>query len=522
MGSASAVLAVVIGLCALVYFWSGATLTTDSVALARIDVQPFGGSLERARAFAPNGSRIPLAIAGNRITPRVKLTPGERVSVQVTVKRSSWVGWAIGGTKTEKLTIRAPLPRVGNRWLTVANGAPVRVKFNRPVEAVAYGTGTHLAHRQLQVRSRTVALGRRAPAGSLRVAARERSWETLATPITISWFPPSRGRPILVASPAIGLHLSPGGPIRLSFSKPVSDVLGSGRPRLSPNVRGRWSQVDSHTISFVPSGLGIPFASHVRVSLPTSVDVLTSRHLHTTRSLGWLVPAGSTLRLQQLLAQDGYLPVVWRSSGPDVKRTPRDELQAAVNPPAGHFSWRYGNTPPELTSQWAPGQWNAITKGAIMMFQDEHHLTVDAIPGTQVWEQLMRDALSGKAHHSGYSYVYVHSTVPESLNLWHDGTVILTSPGNTGIPAAPTQLGTFQVFEHIPSGTMSGTNPDGSQYNDPGIQWISYFNGGDAIHAFTRASFGTPQSLGCVELPLADAQQVWPYTPIGTLVTVES
>jgi hypothetical protein len=32
---------------------------------------------------------------------------------------------------------------------------------------------------------------------------------------------------------------------------------------------------------------------------------------------------------------------------------------------------------------------------------------------------------------------------------------------------------------------------------------------------------GTPQSLGCVELPLASAAKVWPYTPIGTLVTVE-
>ena len=66
-----------------------------------------------------------------------------------------------------------------------------------------------------------------------------------------------------------------------------------------------------------------------------------------------------------------------------------------------------------------------------------------------------------------------------------------------------------------------GTNPDGSHYDDPGIRWISYFNGGDAVHAFDRASFGSPQSLGCVELPLDEAAQVWPYMPIGTLVTVE-
>ena len=98
---------------------------------------------------------------------------------------------------------------------------------------------------------------------------------------------------------------------------------------------------------------------------------------------------------------------------------------------------------------------------------------------------------------------------------------MLTSPGNTGIPSRPTKPGTFTVFEHIPVGTMSGTNPDGSHYNDPGIRWISYFNGGDAIHEFPRASYGTPQSLGCVELPLAQAATVYPYTPIGTLVTVE-
>ena len=49
---------------------------------------------------------------------------------------------------------------------------------------------------------------------------------------------------------------------------------------------------------------------------------------------------------------------------------------------------------------------------------------------------------------------------------------------------------------------------------------MSYFNGGDALHAFDRASFGTPQSLGCVEMQLEEAGKVWPYTPIGTLVTI--
>ena len=142
--------------------------------------------------------------------------------------------------------------------------------------------------------------------------------------------------------------------------------------------------------------------------------------------------------------------------------------------------------------------------------------------GPQVWRALIADAIAGRRRTAGYSYVFVHRSLPQSLNLWHNGHVILSSPGNTGVPSAPTQLGTYPVFEHIAVGTMSGTNPDGSHYNDPGIRWISYFHGGDAIHAFNRASFGTPQSLGCVELPLAAAAKVWPYTPIGTLVTIEN
>ena len=122
-----------------------------------------------------------------------------------------------------------------------------------------------------------------------------------------------------------------------------------------------------------------------------------------------------------------------------------------------------------------------------MKFQDTHHLTVDAFAGPAVWRALVADTIAGKRRTDGYSYVYVHRDTPQLLTLWHDGHTVLTSPGNTGVPAAPTELGTFPVFEHLASATMSGTNPDGSHYNDPGIKWVSYFNGGDALHAFNRA-----------------------------------
>jgi lipoprotein-anchoring transpeptidase ErfK/SrfK len=146
-------------------------------------------------------------------------------------------------------------------------------------------------------------------------------------------------------------------------------------------------------------------------------------------------------------------------------------------------------------------------------------LTTDGIAGPTVWKTLMSAAVSDHPSSFGYTFVMV-SIASQSLNLWHNGKTEVTTAVNTGIASQPTATGTYPVYEHIPSGTMSGTNPDGSHYSDPGIRYISYFNGGDALHAFTRAQYGFPQSLGCVEMSLGPAGAVYPYTPIGTLVHV--
>jgi peptidoglycan hydrolase-like protein with peptidoglycan-binding domain len=297
--------------------------------------------------------------------------------------------------------------------------------------------------------------------------------------------------------------------LTLTFARPVASVLGSRLPQLEPSMPGHWEQVDAHTLSFRPAGLGLGLGGWVHVQL-------------AGQTLAWHVGSGSTLRLQELLARLGYLPVRWRQAAAAPPPTTASEVAAAVSAPHGAFSWRYPQTPASLRALWKPGSWNVVTQGAVMRFQNVHGMATDGVAGPQVWRALMHDDMAGRRSDAGYNYVFVHESIPQSLSLWHNGRVILTSPGNTGIAQAPTAQGTWPVFEHIPVGTMSGTNPDGTHYNDPGIRWISYFHGGDALHAFPRASFGTPQSLGCVELPDAAAAQVWPYTPIGTLVTIES
>jgi len=502
--------------------WPTPRLAASPDALARIALPGFAGRVSAVEVRSATGAPVAVRLRNAQLWPTEPLAAGERLTVGVTVRRPGWIAWLIGHTAKRSVSIETPQVHLLGRWLQVQPGAPVTVAFDTPVALVSLGgsPARRLGAPRTVVPVGVIARGADR-AGSVEVAAAARSWESLPPPARVSWFP-ALPYPQLLAEPTPGTSLAPAGQLTLTFSSAAADVLGTALPRLTPAVPGRWRRLDAHTLAFRPSGYGFGLGGDVRVVLPVGVHLAGHTGVALTRTLRWTVPQGSMLRLQQLLAQLGYLPLAWQPTAGPVSTTVSAELAAAVSPPPGRFTWRYPNTPGELRGLWSVGRPNDIVRGAVMMFEDTHALAVDGFVGPMVWRALIGDAVAGRRRTTGYSYVFVHRNVPQSLNLWHNGHVILSSPGNTGVPAAPTQLGTFPVFEHIPVGTMSGTNPDGSHYNDPGIRYISYFNGGDAIHAFNRASFGTPQSLGCVELPLAAAAKVWPYTPIGTLVTIEN
>jgi hypothetical protein len=506
-------------------WWPQPGVVPDTVALARVVGPGYGGTVGRVVVRRPDGSVVPVVVRNGRLWPEEQIAVGERLAVELTVRRPGWAGWLVGRTAMATLVLRTPRASLRGRWLEVPTGRRVVARFDTPVRAVALRVNgqartLRFARARAAVDVGIVAAGRRR-LGRISIAAAPRTWERLPQPVRLTWFPAGR-RPQALVDPAVGATIAPDRPITLTFSRPVRAIFGAAVPTITPVVPGRWRVIDSHTLSFEPRGLGYPLSGHLAVRLPEPVAVARGTEGAVTRSLEWDVRHGTVLRLEQLLAEAGYLPVDWTPAERDRPPTAQTELAATADPPAGRFHWRYANTPHELRALWKTGTWNEIVRGAVMMFEDTHHLDVDAFVGPKVWSALLADTLAGRRRTEGYSYVYVHREVPQSLTLWHDGRTILRSPGNTGVPAAPTQLGTFPVFEHIPIGTMSGTNPDGTRYHDPGIRWISYFNHGDAIHAFNRSSFGTPQSLGCVELPLAAAAKVWPYTPIGTLVTVEN
>jgi peptidoglycan hydrolase-like protein with peptidoglycan-binding domain len=303
--------------------------------------------------------------------------------------------------------------------------------------------------------------------------------------------------------------------VTVHFSDRVSTA--AGMPTFNPPVAGVWSRSGPASLSFTPSAPFIPTTTETLVIPAGSAGPRGAggRVLAAPDTVTFTVTQASTERLQQMLAQLGYLPVGFTASAP--VPSPAQAFEAQT----GTFHWRWPGTPPSLAALWTEGTENVITKGAVMNFENQNGLTVDGLAGREVWTDLLADTTTGKVNADPYTYAFVTKQLPETLTLYANGSPALPAIlVNTGAPGADTADGTYPVFEHVVASRMQGTNPDGSTYDDPAVPWASFFNGGDALHGFVRASYGFPQSNGCVEMPVATAAKVWPLTPIGTLVTV--
>lgn len=345
--------------------------------------------------------------------------------------------------------------------------------------------------------------------------------------------------------------------VTVHFTQPIA--VSSPRPIIRPPMPGTWDTVNPLTVEFHPDGNFAPY-THLTVIIPAQVRSSAGAELRHKYVAHFRIAGASILRLQELLGELGYLPLSFTptpgqvpaprsgvhagrapaftspssppsgtgdgpSGAPAAPATrdlePSNPREIPVGPLAGAFGWRFKNIPSWLAAGWAAGQPNVVTTGAVMAFEAAHNMADDGVAGPAVWFNLLKAVAARQLDRAPYDYVYVTEGSPEYVTVWRDGVNVYTTLANTGIPEAPTVQGTWPVYARYDVTTMSGTNPDGSHYADPGIPWVSYFHGGDALHGFLRASYGYPQSLGCVEMPYSSAATVFPYTPIGTLVTVE-
>jgi len=337
---------------------------------------------------------------------------------------------------------------------------------------------------------------------------------------------PAAGLQLVSMSPATGTRgVNGASPIQVQFSAPLA--ASSPMPTLSPSIPGNWT-VQGDDAVFTPT-VGYSENTKVTIKIPgglagvisaAGANVGDGGTLSSSLSQSFTTGSFSTMRLQQLLTQLGYLPMTWTSkSHTTISPTnAHAELAAAYSAPAGTFTWQAGY-PSSLTDQWKAGSYNILDDGAVRAFESVTGLTMDGSAGRTVWTDLLKAVAAGKHNPNGYTYALANQNSPENLKIWHNGRLVLESPANTGIAASPTEDGTFPVYLKYYFSYMKGTNPDGTKYDDP-VYYASYFNGGDAVHEFSRGSYGWYQSLGCVELPWDSAQKAYPYLTYGSLVTV--
>jgi len=301
-------------------------------------------------------------------------------------------------------------------------------------------------------------------------------------------------------------------PLRVRFSGAPASF--SPTPQLSPSTPGHWTRRGDSEY-FTPTLALDPCTTYTLTIWASSVATEHSP-LGRRRTVPFTVACPSTRGLQQTLARLGYLPYEAGHS-PSGERLSRARLSVrdAFDPPATTPHARFAGAPP-----LEYGQLDETTKGALMVFQSEHEIEPTGTPEAATWKALFHAAVTDQRAHEPYTFVTVSESLPETLEVHHDSHVVLSTPANTGVPGAETAQGIFPIFSRFVSTTMTGTDPDGTKYVAPDVPWVNYFNGGDAVHGYPRASYGFPQSNGCVELPIETAHTVFEMLKIGDIVEV--
>jgi len=532
--------------------WPKLTVLRSRAALARVEQTGAAGSLEAT--FTLGSKTVPLRVEGDRLFPVHPVVAGVTGTVTVQASVPGWLGWLAGHVRRAELRVSTPVVRLENAVSVITPGSRPIARFSRPVAAVAWVTASGRVERTLPSPSAAVPIGATATAGSIgrvKVEAAAEPWERLSAPATLTYFATSGVRAVLAANPAPSTTLPAlSSPISLSFAEPVAKVWGSKLPTVTiavtdTAVPGHWVRDGASELTFEPAAdalwpnqtVVVHFPSPIEVgafsATPSATssnltsDVTSSGRLATRSSIDFSTPSGSTLALQEMLASLDYLPVSWSpSAGTSPWTSMAAARRAAVDAPAGTFSWRW-TMPQRLESLWSAGSYTVVTRGALMAFEHVNGLNYSpARSNPLLWPTLVKAVVDHRVDPHPYVWIDVSKTLPEHIDLWSNGKIVIQSLANTGIPQTPTQDGTFPVYLRYKVHYMNGFNPNGTPYHDL-VHWIAYFNGGDAVHGFYRPDgYGFPQSLGCVELPVEGtdpvAEQVWGYDHIGTLVTVHN
>ena len=235
----------------------------------------------------------------------------------------------------------------------------------------------------------------------------------------------------------------------------------------------------SYADSFVASGPGAAtweLQSNGRWKYKVGADYVTNK---------WIDSDGQTY----LLDQDGYVSTGWQVRGGKLYYFSQGDGEGR---PAGAL-FRSQDTP------------------------DGHSVDADGVLIGEPWFRV-----------NPYEQPCIEVSIPEQhVFVYFGAEPLIISPCVTGKVSngTITPPGDYKLQAKVPEKTLKGKNVDGSEYESFVHYWMP-FNYGYGLHDATwRKNFGgeiykTGGSHGCVNLPLAKAQEIWNVVYVGMPVHV--
>jgi lipoprotein-anchoring transpeptidase ErfK/SrfK len=116
---------------------------------------------------------------------------------------------------------------------------------------------------------------------------------------------------------------------------------------------------------------------------------------------------------------------------------------------------------------------------------------------------------------SNIRWIDVDLTV-QSLTAYEGLTPVRTTLVSTGLPHTPTPAGQYYIEVMLRYDDMSGPN-----YYLPNVPYVMYFYRGFGLHGtYWHANFGHPMSHGCINMPTPEAEWLFNWAAVGTLVNI--
>ena len=104
----------------------------------------------------------------------------------------------------------------------------------------------------------------------------------------------------------------------------------------------------------------------------------------------------------------------------------------------------------------------------------------------------------------------------QSVYAYEGDTVVNSFVVSTGTWMTPTVTGKYKIWIKFRSTSMSGPG-----YYLPNVPFVMYFHKGYGLHGtYWHNNFGTPMSHGCVNLRTSDAEWLYNWASVGTVVNV--